>query len=120
MEFVVACQGREPQGQFAEFRRELVAVDAVETTLHDEPLGMEQQVFVGRHLRADAVGFPGPYQRLGELPAGFDEKGAGAHRRVEHLQGQDLFRRRARAEPFEDRAQRLGDDRLGQRARRVM
>ncbi len=59
---------------------------------------------------------PGGHQPHGELPAGLDQEGAGAHRRIADLQRQHLLRRRVRPDAGEGGLQRVAHDRLGQRA----
>ena len=85
----------------------------------DEPL-----VLVGGNLRHRVVPAPRFDQCVGELPARFDQEGARAHRRVADLEVEDPFVVRRspllRAQPAEDRLQRLAHDRLRQLTGRVV
>ena len=85
---------------------------------------MDHLVLVGRNHRHLAVGAPRIDERVGELAAGLDQEGAGAHGRVADLDVEDLRRGRRpavlAAEPFEDGGQGMAHDWLGQLARGVV
>ena len=63
---------------------------------------------------------PGLDQQPGKLPHRLDQERARAHGGVADLERQDGLGRRVRPEPAEDRLQRLGHDRPGERPGRVV
>ncbi len=75
----------------------------------------------GGYFRHALVGVPGFHQQLGEEAAGRDQERPGAHGRVADLQVEDLLGRRGsgRGVPGSAGAS-SSDDRLGERARRVV
>ena len=90
-ERMVLRQGREPQRQLGEVHGHGVAIHAVEAALGDQAAGEDHLVLVGRDLGHGVVRAPRLDQRIGELTAGFDQEGAGAHRRVADLEVEDPF-----------------------------
>ena len=90
-ERVVLGQGGEPQRQLGEVHGHGVAVHAVEATLGDQATGEDHFVLVGRDLGHRVMRAPRLDQRIGELPAGLDQEGAGAHRRIADLEVEDPF-----------------------------
>ena len=90
-EWVILRQGDEPQRQLGEIHGHGVAVHTVEAALSDLAAGVDNLVFVGGNLRHRVVRAPCFDQRGGELPARFDQEGAGSHRRVADLQVEDPF-----------------------------
>ncbi len=98
---MILGQGDEPQRQLGEVHRHGVAVHAVEAALGDQAAGEDHRVLVGRDVRHGVVRAPGIDQRVGELPARFDQEGAGAHRGIADLQIEDpLGQPRDRVGPY--------------------
>ena len=90
-ERMILRQGDEPQRQLGEIHGDGVAVHTVEAPLSDLAAGVDNLVLVGGNLRHRVVRAPRLDQCVGELPARFDQEGAGAHRRVADLEVEDPF-----------------------------
>ena len=99
-----SIHGDQPQRQLRHLDRERVDVHSVQAVLGDQATGVQLDL-LGLGVRADAVAFPvllardcigaafslpGLHQLVGQVAAGCDEEGAGAHRDVGDLQLQDF------------------------------
>ncbi len=121
---VLARQRRQPERQLRQVDGDRVAVDAVEAALGDEPAGEDDLVLVGRDLRPLAVDAPRPRRgrrRAGGRPRRGTRPSPSPGRRPSGRGSAPASaRRRPRPEAVEDRLERRADDRLGERARRVV
>src|ERR1700682_4234535 len=117
---MVLGERREPERQFREIDRHRILVDAVETPLRDDATRMENLVFVRRDDRKLVVRVPRAKQNRSELPAGFNEECTRPNSDVTDLEIQDLSRSWIRPELLKDRPKCRSNDRLGERARRVV
>src|SRR4051794_39632983 len=100
---MVLRQSRQPERELGEVNGHRVPVDPVEAALGNNAAGVEELVLVVRNLWDAVLCVPGSDQGLGQLAAGFDEEGTGAHRRVADLEVEDLLGPGTRPKLLEDR-----------------
>ena len=121
---MVPGQRDEPQREFREIDSRRVAVKAIQATLRDQPPREDDLVLVGGNLWQRVMSMPGLDERVAQLAAGFDKKGARTHGRVADTEVQNLLRARdpirAAAQSPKDRFECSAHDGFGQFARRVV
>jgi hypothetical protein len=74
--------------------RHRIAVNAIKTTLRDQPPSQQLFGFVGRQRRTVAVITPGFNQRIAQLPTRFDQERRRPDGQIADFEIEDSFRRR--------------------------
>ena len=119
-EFVIAGQRRQPQRQLRQFHGARVLVHPIQAVQRHQPPRVQRLILIGRQGRRAAMRLPRFQQGGGQLLADFHQKRPRPHRRIAHLQAQNLLRRRVLPQPRQHRPQRLLHQRPGQLRRGVM